>query len=175
MDSAPEEVFGKGPWVYVRLSPFAVHLKPSQGYLLIGHIPKQNKKSKKRKRKRERETLGVSPLSSLWIVTSRLFGINNKFHCFPGRPPYWSLESPSWGERENWGPETQAWSQQSPSKKAEAAALALLPFLLRMVSHLPGRQTQHPWTAKEDRALLLTRQDPLHQLSPKPSLLSTQF
>ena len=50
MDSAPEEVFGKGPWVYVWLSPFAVHLKPSQGYLLIGHIPKQNKKSKKRVR-----------------------------------------------------------------------------------------------------------------------------
>ena len=131
--------------------------------------------NKIKSRKREWETLGVSPLSSLWIVTSRLFGINNKFHCFPDRSPYWSLESPSWGEWENWGPETQARSQQSPSEKAEAATLAPLPFLLTMVSHLPGRQTQHPQTAKEDRALLLTRQEPLHQLSPKPSLLSTQF
>ena len=56
MDSAPEEVFRKGPWVYVWPSRFAVHLKPSPGCLLIGHTPKQNKKSKKKKKeKKERE------------------------------------------------------------------------------------------------------------------------
>ena len=61
MDSAPDEVLQKGPGVYVWLSPFAVHLKLSQGWLLIGHTLKQNKKCKKR----ERETLGVSLLSLL--------------------------------------------------------------------------------------------------------------
>ena len=39
--------------VYVWLSPFAVHLKPSQHCLLIGYTPIQNKKEKK-KRERER-------------------------------------------------------------------------------------------------------------------------
>ena len=36
-------VWGRMDYVYVWLSPFAVHLKPSQHCLLIGYTPVQSK------------------------------------------------------------------------------------------------------------------------------------
>ena len=85
MDSAPDEVLQKGPWEYVWLSPFAVHLKLSQGWLLIGHTPKQNKKSRKRERERD-----LRSKSSLFALNSNITFVwcNNKFQCFPERSPY---------------------------------------------------------------------------------------
>ena len=81
MDSAPEEVFRKGPWVYVWPSRFAVHLKPSPGCLLIGHTPKQNKKSKKKKRKRKRER-DLRSKSSLFALNSNIMVLIINFSAF---------------------------------------------------------------------------------------------
>ena len=43
--------------VYVWLSPFSVHLKLSQHYLLIGYTPKQNFKVFKKGQQQQKETL----------------------------------------------------------------------------------------------------------------------
>ena len=94
---------GRGVWgridlhVYAWLSPFTVHLKPSQHCLLIGYTPVQNKKLKERENvvsseqplnrgekspQRERVTGG-----SLWSSDT----LSSKFSA--GESPGWRLEN----------------------------------------------------------------------------------